>query len=153
MKLKQAEKLLLYGGLGLFAFALYSKARALSNLIFSPGQVTGMSFQDSSPLLRFSVAIQNTSSASLTINSLAGVLFSNGTMIGNVYNFVPLVIPANAMVYADVNVQLKTLGIVNDVIQAFTSKSFTQNVNFEGYANVMGAQFPLQFAFTVGNEI
>lgn len=150
MKIKSAERAALYIGGGLLLFGFYSKARALGNLIFSPGQVIGMGFQDSNPLLQFSVRVQNTSSSSLTINSFAGTLYSNGTLIGNIYNFVPVSIMGNSQTQFIAQVQLQAIGLINDILNAFTTHNATQNIRVEGSANVMGVQLPVAFNLTVG---
>lgn len=148
----QLEKLLLYGGLGLVAYAVFSKVRAVGNLIFVPGQVTSMAFQNGAPLMQFSVTVQNTSSTQLQVNSFAGSVYSNGTLIGNVYNFSPITIPPNGMVIMYVNVQFMELGLINNIISAFTTKNFTEDLRVEGYVNSVGVQIPVDFSFKVGNE-
>lgn len=149
---RTVERLALYGGLGLVAYAIFSKVRAVGNLIFVPGQVVSMGFQNSNPLMVFSVNVQNTSSTQLSLNSFAGSLYSQGTLIGNVYNFTPLVIPPNGMVTMYVNVQLMALGVVNQIIQAFTTKNFTEELTVQGYVNTVNVQVPVNFTLKVGNE-
>lgn len=145
------ERMLLYAGVGVAAFVLFAKARALSNLVFTPGAINNFGFADGVPVADFTVLVQNTSSAGLTINSFAGNITSNNTLVGNVYNFTPVDVPANSQTSVNISIQFKPLGIVNDIIRAFQNSNFGQVVTVDGYANVSGIQLPLHLNFSVGN--
>lgn len=145
------QKILLYGGIAAVAFVLFSKARALANLVFSPGTVNNMGFINGTPVADFTILVQNTSSAGLTVNSFAGNVFSNNTLVGNVFNFSPVDIPPNSQVPVNVSIQFKALGIVNDIIRSFQYNNFGQVVSIDGFANVSGLQLPIHLQFAVGN--
>jgi hypothetical protein len=152
MRLSSTDKIVLYGGVSLIAFSFFAKARALGNLVFSPGNITGMSMSNATPTIDLTILAQNTSTASVTVNSFAGNVFSNGTLIGNVYNFFPVYIPGNSQTPVSVSIALKPLGIVNDLIRAFQYNNFAQNITVEGFANVSGLQLPVTLNFKVGNQ-
>jgi hypothetical protein len=149
--LKTENKLLLLGALGAGAFWLYSKTRALGDLIFSPGAVTGAAFSGSSPLLNVTILVQNTSGSSLQLNSFAGNVLSNGNLIGNVSNFSPITIPGNSQLLMPVTLLLQPIGIVNDIIQAVQNSHFIQNISIKGQANVNNFQLPVNVNFSVGS--
>jgi hypothetical protein len=148
--MSNTNKVLLFGAAGLLAWWLYSKARALGDLVFSPGTVTGASMLGSSPLVNASIVVQNTSGSSLQINSFAGNVLSNGTLIGNVSNFSPLLIPGNSQINMPVNLLLQPVGLVNDIIQSIQNANFTQSLSIEGNANVNNFQVPVKVNFSVG---
>jgi hypothetical protein len=148
----RTEKTIIYGGLGIIGLSLFLKARALGNMVFSPGNITSMSFQNGLPVASFTVLAQNTSSSSLTLSSFAGNVFANDILIGNVYNFSPVFIAGNSQTPINVDVQLKALGIVNDLIRAFQYNNFAQDLTVSGFANVSGLQLPVNLDFKVGNQ-
>jgi len=150
--LKKNEKILLYGGLAAFGILLFSKVRALGNLVINPGNVVSMGFANAVPVAEFTIVVQNTSSASITINSFAGNVFSNQTLIGNVYNFQPVYIPGNSQTPISVYVEFKALGIVNDLIRSFQYNNFSQQLQVSGFANVLGIQLPVNLNFSVGQN-
>lgn len=145
------NNLALYGGLAAVAYAIFTRVRAAGNLIFIPGQVLAMGYQGGVTLLTFSVQVQNTSSTSLQINSFAGSVYSSGTLVGNVYNFLPIQIPGNSMVVMQVQVQLMALGLVDRIVQAFQTKNFSQDITVDGYVNTLSFQVPVNFTMKVGS--
>lgn len=141
---------------GAVVYALYHayKLNATGKLNFYPGQVQSIDFVDLSPVISFSLLVQNTASVSVTINSLAGNLFGGQdgeTLLGNVFVGTPIVIPANSQIAQVVSAQLSAIGIVNDLIRAFQYKNFQEVISFEGSANVGGVQIPLTLQFTIGS--
>lgn len=150
MRLKTGEGIALAAG-ALILGNYFFKGRALGNLIFSPGAVTGMRFDTSgSPVIDFTLQVQNTSSVGLRVDSIAGNVFSNSQLIGNVSTFTPVQIQGNAVTYVQVSARLRILGLVNDLIRAFQYKNISQAVQLQGFANVEGIQMPLNINFTVG---
>lgn len=144
--------LLLGGGLLLAAWFLFGrKAVAASNLTFYPGGVQSMAFLGATPILTVLVQVQNTSNAQLTINSFSGNVTSNGTLIGNVYNFTPITILPNSMQVVLVTLQLNATGIVNDIVNIFTTRSSKQMLSVNASANVEGIQVPIDLTFQVGS--
>lgn len=139
-------------GGGAIAFLLYTayKAKAVSNLLFFPGNVLSMGFMGANPVMTFNMSIQNTSSLPVTVNGLAGNLFSNGTLVGNVSLDGPITVPANTRVYQTFEAQFLLIGIVNNIIRAFQNNNFTQAMQLEGFANVSGLQVPISLELSVG---
>ena len=143
--------LLALGAVGaLIVYHLWRESSAAGNLVFTPGNVTNMAFSGSTPVVAFTINVQNTSTTDLLLNSIAGNLYSNNTLVGNVSNFSPVTIAANSQTVLPVNASFQILGIANDLISAFQSGSTQQNLELEGFANVGGAQVPLDLKMTVG---
>jgi LEA14-like dessication related protein len=128
-----------------------SKANAAGNLVFIPGTISDIGVGDADPYMTISVIAQNTSNTSLLLNSFAGNVYANGTLIGNVSNFSGVVVPANTQASIPMQVLLLPLGIVSDLIQAFKNKSTAQSISIQAKANVNGFQVdvPLNFMLNV----
>lgn len=150
--MERNEKILLFSGIGLLAFILLSKARALGNLVFTPGTVQSMAFVGSTPVAQVSINAQNTSSASITINAFAGNVYSNNTLVGNIASFTPVLIPGNSITPVTVGIQFMLMGVANDIVNAFSSNNFSQDIKITGYANVSGLQLPVNLDFSFGNS-
>lgn len=146
---KNSEVLLLAAAAGV-GYWLWRKSTAAGSLVFSPGNVTSMDFVRASPVITFQIIAQNTSGTDLMLNSLAGNITSNGSLIGNVSNFFPTPIPGNSSTPITLTASLQVLGIVNDLIKAFQYNNIQQNLQLTGYANVNGIQAPLNLQMTVG---
>lgn len=145
------NEILIWSALLAGAWFLFGrKAVAASNLTFYPGQVLNMQFLGATPILTVSVQVQNTSSAQLIVNSFSGNVTSNGTLIGNVYNFSPITILPNSQQMVPVTLQLNATGIVNDIVNIFTSGSSRQQLTVNASANVEGIQVPISLNFQVG---
>lgn len=148
--MKAENKIILIAAAGALSFWLYSKARALGDLVFFPGAIQGAAFSGSSPQVSATILVQNTSGSALQINSFVGNVTSNGTLIGNVSNFSPFVVPGNSQVSMPVTLLLQPIGIVNDLIQSFSNSNFAQNLTISGNANVNNFQLPVNVTFSVG---
>lgn len=140
----------LLAGAAAVGFWLWRKASAAGSLVFSPGNVTNMAFEGISPTITFQLIAQNTSGTDLVLNSLAGNVTSNGTLIGNVSNFLQTPIPANSSTPITLVASLQILGIANDIIKAFQYGNIQQVLQLTGYANVNGIQAPVNLQLTVG---
>lgn len=151
-QMKKQERLLLYVGFAGAALYLLSKARALANLVVSPGNIASLGFYDGVPVAQLSVFAQNTSNAGITINSFAGNVFANGVLVGNVSNFQRTYIPPNSITPVLVELQFKPLGIVSEVISAFANNNAYQEIVIAGFANVAGLQLPVNLSFPVGKK-
>lgn len=147
------SELLLLGVIGVAAFALARRASALGTLIFMPGRVVSISLEGTSPVMTLELVVQNTSSQSLVVNSLAGNLFANNYLVGNVSSFVSTRIPGNAQAVIPVKVRLMLIGLVNDIVQSFQNGNFTQDVRLEGFANAGFVRAPLDITFRVGSPV
>lgn len=141
------------GALAFIALGLVNKVNAAITLIFFPGNVQGISFQGINPVLTFSVIVQNTSNVDVTINSIAGNVLSNTELIGNVSTFVPVYLRANSQNVVTLTSQLSALGVVNDLIRTISTGSFSQDIQFTGFANVSGYQMPINVSYNVGLQL
>lgn len=141
------------GALAFIALGLAKKVNAAITMVFFPGQVQGISFVGINPVLTFSVIVQNTSNVDVTINSIAGNVFSNTQLVGNVSTFTPVFLRSNSQSTIVLNSQLSALGVVNDLIRAISTGSFSQDIHFTGFANVSGYQMPIDVSFQVGLQI
>lgn len=140
----------LLGAAGAFGLYWLYKVRAVGNLVFFPGPITAMRFEGVTPVMSFQVIAQNSSSLGVSVQSLAGNLFSKGLLIGNVFSVKPIQLAGNARGYVNVEARFFILGIVNDIIASFQNRDFVQNITFEGFANVEGVQVPIKLSFNVG---
>lgn len=109
-----------------------------------------MAFDAGAPIITFNLYAQNTSSADLILNSFAANLFANNTLIGNVSNFSQVVIPGNSSTLIPLTARLQIIGLANDIIRAFQTNSFTQDLQLTGNANVNGVQIPIDLTLKVG---
>jgi LEA14-like dessication related protein len=148
--IKRGDRILLWAAAAVGAFVVWSKVRAISNLIFSPGSVTGLEMQGTVPFIYFTVYVQNTAGTGVTVDSFAGNIFANGQLVGNISNFTPVHISANSQTVVPLTAQLGLIGIVNTIIQAFTGSTISQEINVVGYANGVGFQVPINIKLMVG---
>jgi LEA14-like dessication related protein len=149
--MRKNDRFIIIAGAIAVAYWFYSKGRALGNLVFTPGTVNSVTMTGGAPLLSLNISVQNTSSASLRIDSLAANVLSNGSLVGNVYNFSPVDIPADSQIYMPVFVKLEMIGLANDIITAIQFRSTTQKIQVRGSANVNGIQLPLSVDFAIGS--
>lgn len=135
--------LILAAGLGLY---LFTTARAASNLLYYPGDISGLSFSGAT----FDLVVQNTSNVEFTIYSLAASVFSNGTLIGNISDFTPAVIPANNQVAIPLYAKFLQLSIINDLLSAFGTGSYSRTITIKGSVNANGQQVPIDLTYSIG---
>lgn len=150
--IKRGDVILLWSALALGAFVIWSKVRAISNLIFSPGSVTGLEMRGTVPFIYFTVYVQNTAGTSVTVDSFAGNIFANNQLVGNISSFTPVRISANSQTSVPLTAQLGLIGIVDTIIQAFAGRSISQEINVVGFANGVGFQVPINIKLMVGGS-
>ncbi len=139
--------LLILGSIGLY---FYTQSKAAGNLVFFPGTITAMDFENTGPVAYGTIIVQNTSNATLSINSIAANVFTNGQLIGNLSEFGEVLIPGNGQAQIPVKITFQLLGIVNDIVQAFKTGHFKQDLSIEGYVNAGGVQAELKLTYKVG---
>lgn len=135
---------------GIFGIWYLVRRNAVSNLLFQPTTDISMSFEGSLPVARINLLVQNTSNVSLQLNSFAANVYANNTYVGNVSGFTPVMIAANSEGLIPVDVKFNPLGIVQDIIRAFQTKSFAQNIELRGSVNAEGVQVPIDLTFEFG---
>lgn len=102
------------------------------------------------PVMTMGIMAQNTSADRFLIYSVAGSLYANGYLVGNVSGFMPVQVLPNSQSVILVKVSLLPLSVVNDLINSFQTGNFSQDMAFEGYANVDNVQVPFEFTFKLG---
>lgn len=147
--MKTGEGLLLFGGL-LVGYSLLRKSAAIGTLNFYPADVKDISFDGLTPVMTLGIAVQNTSNQNFTINSFAANVSTNTYLVGNVSDFIPMQVPANAPSIIYVKVRLSILGIVNDIIRAWQTSGIKQDILLSGYVNVDNLQQPISLKYTIG---
>lgn len=150
MKISKQNKWILGGLAFLAGYVLYRVFWAASNLVFSPGKVTGVSIQGTNPILYFNVLVQNTSDTNLSLQSFAGNIFMDNQLIGNVSAFTPFVIASNSQTEFPVVGTLQGLQIINQLITAWNTNSIQKKVTVDGSINGIGFQVPVKLDFIVG---
>lgn len=144
-----SEKLGL-AALVIVGYTVWHKGRSLGNVVFLPGQVVGLSMSGASPVIQVALIAQNTSNDNLLIQSLAGNVLANSTLIGNIASFSTQSLPKNSQTQVLVNLTLYDLGIVNTLISVLQNKNAVQNITVNGYANIGFAQVPINLTFKLG---
>lgn len=139
---------LLVGG-ALLAYNAFAKGTALKTLNFYPKSVNDIQFDGPTPVIKFGLAIQNTSGQKMVLRSLAGNLYANGNLIGNISSYQILNINANSETVLRLNVRLSLLGIVEDIIQAIRGGGAQVALKFEAMANVDHYQVPIDISYKI----
>lgn len=139
-----------FGLAGTILYSLLRKKSGLTNLIFYPKNLKAFRFDGLTPVLTFGIAVQNTSNQSFTLNSFAGEVYKDTTLIGNISTFNAQTISANSekIIYADARLSL--LGIVSDLINAITNKTFSGTLELDAHANIDNLQVPIDLKFKIG---
>lgn len=144
------EALLLIAGVAGLYF--WTQKNAAEHLVYIPGRILNLSLNSGSPVVTAELVIQNTSNVDFTINSIAGNVTSNDTIIGNISDFVPVVVPANAQGSLPLNLTLIPIGIVNQIISILSGNSGPTQIPLDiaGSANVNGIQVPFELNYKIG---
>jgi len=135
---------------GIAGLYLWNLRNAASNLTYFPGDITGFSLSGFSPVITADLVVQNTSNVDFTINSLAGNVLSDGTIIGNLSNFTPVRILANSQGVIPLTFTLQTLGVVSEIIAIITGGSGQKNLVLQGSVNANGIQQAIAVPYKVG---
>lgn len=134
----------------LIAYNLFSKQKAAGSLNFYPEKVSNIGFEGITPIATIGLAAQNPSNQRFTIRAITGNLSANGYLIGNISQFVqqPIQPTSSSVIY--LNIRLSLISIVTDVIEAFQTNNFTQELIFNGYVNVDGILQAINIKYQVG---
>lgn len=143
-------QVILTGAAILIGYNLFAKSNAAGTLNFYPTKVTNIGFDGVTPVATLGLAAQNPSNQRFTLRSITGNLTANGYMIGNISQFLSQVIQptSSSVIYLDIRLSL--LSVVTDVINAFQTGNFTQELIFKGWVNVDGILQPLDIKYKVG---
>lgn len=143
-------KAILFGLAGLVGYELLSKASAAGTLTFYPGQLHSLDFDGATPIITVQLLAQNTSNKQFTMQSLAGNVFTENYLVGNISSFNPVTIAPNKQTIIPLRIRLSLIGIVNQIIDAIQTHNFQMTLQVESYVNVDGIQQPLNLNFKVG---
>lgn len=124
--------------------------KAAGHLLFVPGNITNIGLEGMYPVVVADLIVQNTSNVNFTLNSLAGSVTSDGTLIGNISNFTAVSIPGNSQTAVPLHLSLFPLGIVDNIIQAFYGGFQRKEFVIDGSVNANGQQVPLKIIFKIG---
>lgn len=139
---------LLIGGAAFLLWFFGSGATVVSNLKFIED---GMTFNVSNPLrivINLAVIVQNPTSGSVTLESLAGYFFINGSQSGNVSDFVPSVILPNSQTLINLVLSVNDLSLVGVIMDYINSGSSSVVVTVQATANISGVAIPVNLSFT-----
>lgn len=134
----------------LVAYNLFTKSQASGTLNFYPTKVSNIGFDGVTPVATIGLAAQNPSNQRFTLRAITGNLSANGYVIGNISQFLQQVIQptSSSVIYFDVRLSL--LSVVSDVIEAFQTNNYSQELRFEGWINVDGFLQKLDIKYKVG---
>ena len=130
--------------LGGLAFWLYSRKRLKETALFS---FDGVRIANNK--LQIKLGLSNPTNASVTINSIVGVLNSKGNDIANVQSFEKVTILPNNKTMISLDVTPSLIGLFTTVKQ-IVKKGGLKNLNlrFKGTANVNGLPLPIDVTYT-----
>lgn len=130
--------------LGGLAFWLYSRKRLKETALFS---FDGVRIANNK--LQIKLGLSNPTNASVTINSIVGVLNSKGNDIANVQSFEKVTILPNNKTFISLDVTPSLVGLFTTVKQ-IVRKGGLKNLNlrFKGTANVNGLPLPIDVTYT-----
>lgn len=142
------EALILIGGAALIYVG--NQARSVANLTFFADRVSGMAFEGINPVANLDLLVQNTSNVNIAINSLAGSVYVDNTLVGNVSTFTPVISQGNSESVMTIKIRFMALPLVNDLVAAFQYKNFKKHIELRATVNANGVQLPLTLTFDVG---
>lgn len=142
--MKQMKTFLGIAVLGGLAFWLYSRKRLKETALFS---FDGVRIANNK--LQIKLGLSNPTNASVTINSIVGVLNSKGNDIANVQSFEKVTILPNNKTFISLDVTPSLVGLFTTVKQ-IVRKGGLKNLNlrFKGTANVNGLPLPIDVTYT-----
>lgn len=140
----------LFAAGALLAYNAFAKGNALQSLNFYPKKVYDIKMDGVTPVLKIGLAIQNTSNQFLMLHSLAGNVYCNDFLIGNVSAYTPTRIGANGETILILSIRLSLIGIVQDIIRAFNGGGWKQKINLDARANIDRYQIPVKVSYQIG---
>ena len=146
----KASTVLFTGAAGFIIYSLLRKGQAAGNLFYFPDKVYSFKFDGTTPLMVIGLRVQNTSNQYFNLNSFAANVTSNGYVVGNAYSFTPQRISPNSESIVLITLRLFTISLVQDLINAFQTKNFTQEINVAGQMNVDNLQVPVNLNYKIG---
>lgn len=141
----------IFTGAGLLvAYSLFRKSQAAGDLFYYPDKVYSFKFENLTPVMVIGLRVQNTSNQYFRLLSFAANVTSNGYLVGNAFSFTPQQIAPNSEQIVLVTLRLFPISLVNDLIRAFTTNNFTQEIKVTGQMNVDNLQVPVNLNYKIG---
>lgn len=139
---------LVLAGIAVLGFFLLEKSAVLNNLRFIASAATIDLSNPLRPYINLSVIIQNPTSGSVTLQSLAGNFFINGQQAGNLSYFTPTIIAPNSQTQIALNLSVNDFSLVQIISNYVTGGGGTVVVAINGTANVNNVPAPFNISFT-----
>jgi len=136
-------------GVGIY-FLSRKKAAGTVKVIFDSLKI-GSSKGFELPALVATFRIQNPSSTPLTLNSITGDLFLNGSRLSTISEFGALDIKPLTEVKADVNIHTGVIDAVLTVIDIIKQKKVA-SVSLKGNINSNGIMIPIEQTINIGGN-
>lgn len=135
----------------LVAYNLFAKKKAAGSLNFYPSKVTDIRFEGATPVATLALAAQNVSNQTFTVRAITGNLTANGYVVGNISYFLQQVIAPTSSSIIRLDIRLSLLSVVNDIVTAFQTGNFSQEIIFKGWINVDGILQAVNLKYQVGS--
>jgi hypothetical protein len=137
---------------GVIAIEMLNKAQALGSLNFYPGKAKSLSWDGATPIIKAELLAQNTSNKQFVINSIAGNIYTDNYLVGNVSQFNAINVPSNKQTVIILEFRLRLIQIANILVQAIQGQGFVKVVSTELDANVEGfpQAIPIDLQFKIG---
>lgn len=135
---------------GVAGLYIWNLKNAASNLVYTPGDITGFTIDGISPIIYADLIIQNTSNIEFTINSLAGNVTCDSTQVGNISNFTPVRILPNSQGALPLTLKMLPIGLVNNIISVITGGAGSKVLKLDGSVNANGVQSAFSMTFKAG---
>lgn len=103
--------------------------------------------QGLTPIITMGLAIQNPNNQSFTLKNIFGELYANGYLIGNVSVSYPQTIAANSEQIVYIEARMLLISIVNDILNAIKTGTWSQTLELEATANVDNLVIPLNIKY------
>jgi hypothetical protein len=142
-KNRSVTPLLIAAG-GFAAWYFFTRYNTLKSLVFNP---VGLGVQGSAISLQ--IEVDNPTANALQFNGFAGSLSVNGSNIGNVTGFQPVMVAPGAT-RINLFVTPNVFGIASDIISLLDGNEGSGNIQagLSGTANVNGIPLPVNIQFT-----
>jgi LEA14-like dessication related protein len=135
-------------GAGLIAFMLYEKASVVSNLKFIENGIDFNLSNPLRPLINLQIGVQNPTSGSITLQSLAGNFAVNNVQSGNVSYFIPTVIGPNAQTEIVLHLTVNDAALIADIMNFIQNGGSTPlKVEVQATANIDNVPVPVSLSF------
>lgn len=131
-------------------FKIERKESDAKALIFLRDTVTDIHIENSNAVMTLGILVQNPTGSKFTVYSMAGSVYANNYLVGNVSNFTGFVVAPNSQTIFYLQVSLGVFPLVNDIINAFTHSYYGQDLELEGTINVDHIPIPVKLKYHVG---